>query len=737
MWKLDDINLSDYGVIVRNASGLLDIPSIVDDSINWPDQNGKEYWNNTPKYEDKEIVLSCLIHADSYANFKTKLSTFFVAITAAGVHQLETPYITLPCTLNSEVKVEKSPYIESAQIGLFQLRLTVAGDEQTNNITIYTNNLPAPHILGVFKYGSDAKITQSLQNTDQITFSFESSEKTLHGRYDYIYFRGDKYISTDPPTIVEYATNKFVYNCKFDHEFFMLRNIQFRVIDTGNTYYFGTMESIVDLIVTNTLRSANITDENGMYGHNLHFVKGTVDATEGRSHQFSGESCYEVLARIAGEYGLEFGYKTLPNKSIQINVVEKIGVVTDVYFEIGKTNELFRVERNPIATEKLVSHLYSEGSDKNIPVWFGHPRLRLPDEPITYTGFSFGEYVERTVAFPDIFPERTGYITSYTKKTKPDTWVYAPGTYPGPNPIKIYTSYPDDNTYELVDTSMDFDLKEVDESGNTEYLVPGKPAKIHFNSGDLAGFEFEVSDYDHATKTFKILPYKNEQGITYPTSVLYPKPGDAYKILDINLPSTYVDDALARLRAAMVAYVNSSHALRANYKIETSRKYDANALRAGDTVFFTDVLQPLADMRIADITTNIYSGGSTITLSDYVINSKRQDLSVKVASLERSISSSKLNEVNVIRNSEITTAQLNNKLIDPTDQKLNSQEVIRRNSIDPFMMAKDATVTPFSIEGGIVEANVGGNQNKIKISAGKFVNHNYYALDRNTIKSIE
>ena len=683
-WKLDNIDFNTYGVYVSKSSGVLDLPKIVDKSTDWLDLNGRDYWQGIAdvKFEDREIVLSCWIKASGYAQFKTRVSAFFTALVAAGVRSLETPYgNTIDISLQQAVQVtRKGSYVSSLQIGVFTLRLTVSGDSQTKLITIYN---AIGEVRAVVKYGQDAKLFRALQGTSEISFSCEFNSIQSIGRGDYIIWEDEKYYLLEYPQIDKHSTNKYIYRVTFTHQFFLLKDIQFMVVDRAETTLYATMEDVVDLIITNANRAYS-----GL------FVKGTVDSTEYRNHQFNNEDCYTVLNRICSDYELEYEFKPGVG-TIVISVKKQIGFATGTLFTYGQGNTLYKISRVSTGRELLVTRLYAYGSDRNIPASYGFPRLKLATEPVTRE--FFGMHIERTKIFDDIFPERTGTVTSYT--------------YTENDPIE-------NSTYVMVDSAMPFDLKEKDISGNTIYLISGTSAKIHFNSGALAGFEFEVLDYDHSTKSFYLVPFKEVNGEMYPNAILHPDAGDEYKILDINLPQIYIDDAEDRLQVAADAHIDEFSNPKPTYTVESNPFYNLNYF-PGDTVNLTDTDFGIdAEIRISEISKNLYSNVCTITLSWFIEKYKRSQLALKVAKLEMSIKAAKLDQVQTIRGGEQTTLELKNTILNPLDEKFKANEIVRDESLDPRMLAYDAGVPQFYIAGAMLTENVDDDEDKINISAG-------------------
>ena len=728
-WKLDDIDFKEFGVYVSKSMGVLDLPEIVDTSIDWFDANGRDYWQAIEhvKYSDKDVVLHCFLRAGAYPDFKAKTAAFFAALTGPGKRILLTPYgNTVEVSLQDEVVVTSpNAYFETLQTGVFTLRLTVSGDPKVKYIDVQNDGWPGIGWPPLVTPTSDIKLTQSLQAIPEITFTTEVNEVKSHGRSNYIIYAGEKYVSFEHPAVEKLSSNKLRYRLTFRHQFYFLHDIQFRVIDRSDTPWQSTVDDIITKIIENMERA-----QPGL------FVKGTIAVTESRNNMFSNESCFEVLTRIAQEYELEWEYKTLVSGSVQINVKKTIDSESGLTFQYGKNNELYKVTRAVNPRENICTRLYAYGSAKNIPASYGYPRLKLATEPMLFEHWDMK--IERTKVFEDIFPNRTGAVTSYLKKTKAPTWVYAPGTEGMVPRLKSYTFYPDDNTYEMTDTSMDFDLKEKDVNGDTLYLMNGTTAKIHFNSGDLAGFEFEVLDYDHLTKTFKLIPYRDEQDTVYPTAVLYPKPGNAYKILDINIPQSYITAAETALFNAASAWLIETMTKDATYEVETVPASVYTTLTPGQKVTLIDLDFAITKvLRVAQVTTNLMNFVSNITLASWLNQPKIKALVDKVSKIEAQLEKAKTNDVDSVRANETTTGEVVNKLLDPIDNKLKVDRRVRRKSLDPVMLSPDASTIQYSIRRGTVESGVDSNPNKIRINPGVLLSHNFYAVSREDIKLIK
>ena len=107
---------------------------------------------------------------------------------------------------------------------------------------------------------------------------------------------------------------------------------------------------------------------------------------------------------------------------------------------------------------------------------------------------------------------------------------------------------------------MNLDLNEKESDGKTtKWLIPGVNGKIKMNTGGLAGYEFDIHKYDHATKEIQVVPFTDENGMKFPseTSAAFQfSTGDKYIFTDINLPDSYKTEAEAELQESGTGYYN-------------------------------------------------------------------------------------------------------------------------------------------------------------------------------------
>lgn len=146
----------------------------------------------------------------------------------------------------------------------------------------------------------------------------------------------------------------------------------------------------------------------------------------------------------------------------------------------------------------------------------------LVNSPIPYLEKNVAKYGVREAVkiFEDVYPHRTGTVTSVNVA----------------------------NEYQFSDTNINFDVN--------AQLLPGISPKITFNTGQLAGYEFDVASFDNGTKTFIILKNKNERVLDIPNSLLKPAIGDEYVMTDINMPQSYIDAAEIELQTRAQAFLD-------------------------------------------------------------------------------------------------------------------------------------------------------------------------------------
>ncbi|MDY3510214.1 hypothetical protein PG585_04025, partial [Riemerella anatipestifer] len=397
-------------------------------------------------------------------------------------------------------------------------------------------------------------LTEKLFGEETLTLDFTLPHFVLFRIGDAVKVYDKTYYISQEPVVDKKSSREYVYNLVFNGEKYRLAEAQYFFYDENNNLTMpdfsitGTAQKMVELLVAN----ANRTQTGWSVGN--------IDSTETKTIDFSDYNCLAALTRIAEDFGLEFWVDE--DKSIHLEERKKVSGYT---LEYGKSKGLKGITRNPYTESSLVTRLYARGSSRNIPKNYrnGQKFLRMPVPFLEKNTDKYG-IVEHTQPFEDIYPKRVGTVTQ----------VYA------------------DNPLKFTDSTLDFDLNEYNEYGNT-IIQKGISAKIIFQTGDLAGYTLEVKEYgfDSATKTFTLLKNQEEKSFDIPSDTFRPQVGDKYIIIDIAMPKSYVDNAEQELQAAAQDYLDKNSKQRFIYAVEPDpiylKKINFN-LKLGHTIRFKD-----------------------------------------------------------------------------------------------------------------------------------------------------
>ena len=245
-------------------------------------------------------------------------------------------------------------------------------------------------------------------------------------------------------------------------------------------------------------------------------------------------NCLAALQNICQEFELEFEViQNIEDTTNTINIKAKVGAILPFIFEYGYKNGLYSLTRDRVSDGQVTTRLYPYGSSENIPTNYRNfsPRLKLPtsygkdyiqdDAKVALYGLN-----EEIINYDDIKPTFKGVLSGV-------------GSVINLN-----------NTFDIVVGNMDFDLNEKKPDGSTKYLIAGTPAKLHVNKGNLAGYEFEIHSYDHATKKFQVKVQADERGQKFPdlATIFKFAVGDEIVLIDIILPQIYIDNAETKLK---------------------------------------------------------------------------------------------------------------------------------------------------------------------------------------------
>ena len=472
---------------------------------------------------------------------------------------------------------------------------------------------------------TQAEHRKTLLGDDIIVMTVESAEPRDFGIGDTIKILNlPTYRINQLPGVTKVSERKFVYELTFEGLQYDLRRATYRNTDVSSFNNAADFSLIGDLeMFLNVL----INNLNRVYGADAWVLGDFPEETETKNLLFNSENCLAVLQRLCEEYQYEFVCDQTDTQKILH--VREVGLDLEFYFKYGQGKGLYKLTRENVDTKDLVNTLWAYGSDKNLPANYKNysPRLRLGTTETDAPSLAedsielYGTY-EGSVIFDEVYPHRTGTVTAIDAE-KP---------------------------LEFVDSAM-FDLNETS-GGNSLYLIPGNVAKVVFQTGNLAGYEFEVSAYVHATKTFTLKQNKDPKGIDMPSleeAAFQIQAGDTYVLIDIMMPDSYILAAEEELQAKVTDYLNANAVPTVQYSLEIDEFYlqkraetYVNRPDVGDTVSIEDeALDINSRIKIVGFTRDILRPFKyNLTIKDRPLNSNKRKLLLQDAENRKLIRSS-------------------------------------------------------------------------------------------------
>lgn len=460
--------------------------------------------------------------------------------------------------------------------------------------------------------------------------------------------------------------------------------------------------------------------------------------TEPKTVSFSCQNCLQTLQNECKDFDVDFQITTDKDGIHHIKIGKFGSVVTppngEEYFQWGRGHGLFTLMEGKVDDKAIITRMYGEGGTNNIPTAYRNysERLQLPypqrlnkhdhklsdGTVVKAKTMQIGctddnkRYIEDAalskkigveedaIQNDDIYPRRTGKVTALG-----------------------------DDVYTFMDDTMDFDLKASNSNGTT-YLIDGTSAKITFITGRLAGREFELHDYDHSAKKFILKPYKDARGLVFPTSnttAFQIREGDQYKITDIIMPDSYIEDAEEDLWFYVYDKFLQAKQARAQYALTFSRSYFIeNMPKDSDSCLFTpgDYV-PIKDerfnleknIRIQKVERNLLLRHDyTLTISDTATISIINQAVINVQKHDTILEANRLKDLTRAKYGWRTTEELRNMIYDP-DGYFDTDN-IKPNSIDTNMLTVGSKSQQFVLADVIMQANLGGDPNLFKATSG-------------------
>lgn len=561
-----------------------------------------------------------------------------------------------------------------------------------NRLTIYNKTGTE---LATVSLKNNSEQHRKLLGEDIVKVFFDSKVAINFNLGDYITVWGKIYTLNTYPVVRKIASRLFEYEVVFESKLYDLSKVVFLDLDTSGVHmsheFFltGDIDMFADIIENNLQRVYGSAWSVSRVGLDLDEIK-TLSFSESNCQQAlmqiceefsceyeittSGENNVLVLREMAGgysgycfEYGKNNGLYEIrrelsssnnlttrlyafggsknlgpnyrdysprlrlpmvdvtPTISVNIEEISNVGLETRVtgttnawnvklqiwtgimYVDYGETmpGSVFNVHYLSYLQPPKINNL-------RVKAWNEKGRYVYSDG--THEGWQVnGDYIEseavssfglfeRVIIFDDIFPTREGIVTGLGA-----------------------------NVNHFSDSSM-FDFNELDNEGNSKYLLPGLDAKISFRTGALAGYEFLISSFDTPTKTFKISSYTDERGTTFPSDsepAFQIQPGDRYVLIDIKLPESYIEEAEQTLLAKATDWLNKYSNEQVLYELTIDSLYARNnsiTFGVGDAVGVTDTDFGVNEqIRITEVVRNLVNEYDfKVKLSDSTYSPKKR-----------------------------------------------------------------------------------------------------------------
>lgn len=532
-----------------------------------------------------------------------------------------------------------------------------------NSIDIYR----AGSLFVTIKPDASCNQSKKIMGENVVNISFDDSRFIQFAVNDYCIIFGEKYFLTKLPVYTKLSRYYHKYNLIMQAEGSELARAQYLFLGELNTLteadfsLTGTAEDFIDLVLENAARTSG------------GWSKGQVIDGGYKTLTFSKENCYNALGKIAEAFETEFwvigrtihltkksrdtGYAFKHGRNNGLYEINRTNlndsdIVTRLYtfgsdknlpptypgkrlrlpgyypytitnitcdlFEASGPDNFYHLNFTPVTATgvtlikveyrihgtTIVAGSFDAANepgqmDYNLPInnydfrfitiggvangqataWVNINGIIA--DPVFAAGFfpyieqNTSKYgvIEYTEIFDDIFPTRTGKVTSINVS----------------DPFKFY------------DTAIDFNIN--------SQLLPGITAKVVFNTGQLAGYQFDVSRFDNATKEITILQNKDERSITVPSTDLRPAIGDEYILVDIIMPQSYVEAAEILLREKAQALLDQLSQPQLSYTMSIDpvfMKRNNRSLSIGDLIWIIDLqLELQRKIRVTSISRSL------------------------------------------------------------------------------------------------------------------------------------
>lgn len=556
---------------------------------------------------------------------------------------------------------------------------------------------------------TNAKQNWALNAEDTVNITVESPFPQEYTIGDRITVFGRDYKLNRLPSVKKTGMHQFQYDLQFEGVQYDLFRVSYDLtIDTTT----NQLQDIQGDTLTGDLRrfmTVLVANANRVFPGK--WALGTCPDTIGDKTLTFGESdnCLSVLQNLCGDsnFNVEFDIVKLGDV-YTINLYDKVGQTLPYKFEYGKGRGLYDLHRENVSSANIVTRLKVYGSTENITSKYRADRLCLPGRT---KGQSYIEKAEMVAKY-GVFEGRKNF-----DDVKP--------TFTGSVETKV-------DEFSFIDTKFPFDLNAKNPQGETLYLMNGVAAKIHFNTGNLAGYDFEVKSYDHATHKFTLIKTTDDRGDVFPSETHLAfqfAEGNEYKVLDIAYSQDIEAAAEAQLEEVGNKYYDQNCQPKVQYGLSVHKSYLEKIVGTPDSI--TNVFAPgdylhVVDkdidvdkaIRIKSFVRNVLDPYEyTLTISDTTTSATITNRVISdLVELDKIIAINNLKDPTRARANWRSSREVLNMVFDPEGDYYTDK--IKPNSIDTLALAIGAKSMQFGLMNTVFQPNFQGNNNVVKWQGG-------------------
>lgn len=556
---------------------------------------------------------------------------------------------------------------------------------------------------------TSAKQNWGLNAEDTVDITIESPFPQTYNIGDKITVFGRDYKLNRLPSVKKTGMHQFQYTLQFEGVQYDLFRITYDLTVDTTTNELQDVQG--DTLTGNLHRFMMVLIANANRVFPGKWKLGACPDTIGDKTLTFGESdnCLSVLQNLCNQSNFNVEFEIVQSNGVYtVNLYERVGQTLPFTFEYGKGRGLYDLHRENVSSSNIVTRLKVYGSTENITSKYRADRLCLPGKTKGQSYIEKPEMIakygifEGRKNFDDVKPTFTGSVESVV------------------------------DTFSFIDKKFPFDLNATNASGETLYLINGVSAKIHFNTGNLAGYDFEVKSYDHATHEFTLLKTTDDRGDVFPseTSIAFQfGVGNEYKILDVAYPSDIEAEAEAKLAEVGNKYYDQNCQPKVQYGLSVTKAFLEKLVGTNDSVtnFFApgDFLHVVdADIdvdkaiRIKSFVRNILDPYDyTLTISDITTNATITNRVISdLMELDKIVAINNLKDPTRARANWRSSREVLNMVFDPDGDYYTDK--IKPGSIDTLALSVGAKSMQFGLINTVFQPNYNGNPRLVKWQGG-------------------